>query len=132
MIKFIKRGILAVIVVVVAFIAISLTSGGRMFRMFGDTVRDVSYDFGETADLLNQATQDVKSATNTIRKTGRKLKDMASETKEKAAGIVNTTGKLVSDIKNTIGEPGQPREAGEDAAKPSKEARGDDTDKEPQ
>ncbi len=54
---------------------------------------------------------------------------MASETREKAAGIVNTTGKLVGDIKNTISEPEKPEKK---VARPKGETQKDDNDKEPQ
>lgn len=107
MFKLIKRLFLLAIVAIVAFIALALTSGGEKFRWFGNTVSDVSDDLGETADLLNQATEDLKSATHTIRKTGKKFKDAASETTEKAAAIVNATEKIVSDIKNSAGELGK-------------------------
>jgi hypothetical protein len=97
--KFVKRVLLALLVIVVAFFALALTSGGKNFRRFGDFVNGISYDLGETADLLNLATQDIKSAGHTIKKTGTKLKKVASDTGEKASAIVNSTEEFVKDIR---------------------------------
>jgi Sec-independent protein translocase protein TatA len=97
-------------VVVVIFLVLALTSGGDSFRWFGDTVRDVSHEIGEVADLLDQATKDIKNASHTIRQTGEKLRDIAEETGEKATGIVNSTGivntteDMVGEIKNAVSE----------------------------
>lgn len=107
MFKLIKRLIFALFVALVAFIAIALTSGGEKFRWFGNMVNDVSYDLGETADLLNLATQDIKSASHTIKKTGTKLKEVASKTGEKASVIVNSTGEIVKDIKESTATVGK-------------------------
>jgi methyl-accepting chemotaxis protein len=112
--KLIRRLFLAAFILIVAFIAFALTSGGEKFRWFGTTVKDVSTDLGETADLLNQATQDIKSATNTIRKTGRKLHEIASETGEKASGVVNSTGEVVKKIKKTATKLGKDEYTTED------------------
>ncbi len=117
MFKLIRRLLLLALVLIVAFIAFALTSGGEKFRWFGETVMDVSNDIGETADLLNQATQDIKNATNTIRNTGRKLQDIASETREKASGVVNSTGEVVKKIKETAAELGKDDDKTEDNAK---------------
>jgi len=121
--KLIRKLLLAALVLIVAFIALAITSGGEKFRWFGTAVHDVSNDIGETADLLNQATQDMKSATNTIRKTGRKLRDIASETRGKASDVVNSTGEVVKKIKETAAELGKDEDKTEDNAKT------DDTDK---
>ena len=123
MFKLIRRLILAAFIFIIAFIAFALTSGGEKFRWFGETVHDVSNDIGETADLLNQASQDIKNATNTIRKTGRKLHDIASETGKKASGVINSTGEVVKKIKKTATKLGRDEDSTEDNAK------SDDTDK---
>ena len=123
MFKLIRRLLLTALVLIVAFLAFALTSGGEKFRWFGETVHDVSNDIGETADLLNQATQDIKNATNTIRKTGRKLHGIASEAGKQASGIVNSTGEVVKKIKETTAELGKDEDQTEDNTK------ADDTDK---
>jgi hypothetical protein len=94
----------ALFVVATILIVMALTSGGGGFRWFGNTVKDVSDDIAETLDLLNQATQDIKSASHTIRKTGTKIKDIAEETSKKASVIVNSTEVIVEDIKNAVSD----------------------------
>lgn len=101
MFKFVKRVLLVLFATLVVFFALALTSGGKKFRWFGNVVNDVSYDLGETADLLNLATQDIKSASHTIKKTGGRLKKVAADTGEKASDIVNSTGEFVKDIKES-------------------------------
>jgi methyl-accepting chemotaxis protein len=101
-IKLIKRILLAIFAIMIIFLTLALTSGGDSFRWFGDTVRDVSHDLGEVADLLDQATEDIKSASHTIKKTGTRIKDIAEETGEKASNIANTTTEMVGDIKNAV------------------------------
>jgi methyl-accepting chemotaxis protein len=92
----------SIFVVATIFIVLALTGGGRSFRWFGDTVRDVSHDIGDVADLLNSATEDIKSASHTIRQTGTRIKNIAEETGEKASGLVNTTEEMVGEMKNAV------------------------------
>jgi methyl-accepting chemotaxis protein len=89
-------------VVGTVLVVLALTDGGDGFRWFGKTVRDVSYDIAETLDLLHEATEDIKSASHTIRKTGTRIKGIAEETSEKASSIVNSTGEIVKDIKYAV------------------------------
>lgn len=104
MIKLIKRILLTLFAIVILFLVLAITSGGDSFRWFGDTVRDISHDVGEVADLLNSASQDIKNATDTIQKTGTKIKGIAQETGEKASGIANSTEEVVGEIKNAVSE----------------------------
>jgi hypothetical protein len=85
-------------------VVLALTGGGDGFRWFGNTVKDVSDDIAETLDLLHEATEDIKSASHTIKKTGAKIKVIAEETSEKASGILNSTGEIVKDIKSAVSD----------------------------
>lgn len=103
-IKFVKRLLLALLLAVVAFLTLALTSGGEKFRWFGNSVKGLTDDIAETADLLNEATRNIKSATHTIKKTGGKIKEVASNTAEKASAIVNATGEIVNGVSESASE----------------------------
>lgn len=102
MVNFIRRTLFALFVVGTVLVVLALTDGGDGFRWFGKTVKDVSYDIAETLDLLHEATEDIKSASHTIKKTGTRIRGIAEETSEKASSIVNSTGEIVKDIKYAV------------------------------
>ena len=119
MFKLIKYILLAIVATVILFLVLALASGGSSFRWFGDTVRNIFHNVGEVADMLNSASQDIKNATDTIQKTGTKIKDIAQETGEKASGIANSTEEVVGEIKNAVSS-SKTDVKGEPAEKPKK------------
>ncbi len=72
MFKFIFRLIFICIVLLIAFIAFSMYSGGEKFRRFGEKVELGSQKMGEKADQIKQESEKVITG---IEKTTEKVKE---------------------------------------------------------
>ena len=106
-----KRLIILAIVLAVAFIALSVTSGGDYFRRAGNLFEKGTNEAAETADLIKESSDNIKKTTgetvDSIKKTSDKIKD----TTEK---VTRTVKKTTDGIKNTADEASRAvRETGE-------------------
>ena len=72
MFRFIFRLVFICIVLLIAFIAFSVYSGGEKFRWFGKKVEQESQKVGEKADQIKQASEKVIKG---IEKTTEKVKE---------------------------------------------------------
>ena len=59
MFKLLGRIICLALFAIIAFIALSFTSGGEKFRWFGTAVKEKSEEVGEKADSLKQKSEKV-------------------------------------------------------------------------
>jgi methyl-accepting chemotaxis protein len=106
------RAVLLSFILLIAFIAISIKSGGEPFRWLGDLFREGTYEFSETADMIKESSDGIKNTveetTEAIKKTGEKIKDTtgkaARRIKDTAGEIKNTTEKTAGKIKTVTGD----------------------------
>ena len=69
MFRFLKRLLLLVLVLLAAFLAVSITDGGKGFRWFGRTVQAGSFKAGRDADKVKTAADKIETgAKNVFRK----------------------------------------------------------------
>jgi uncharacterized membrane protein len=94
MIKGIFKIIGLIILAVIIFLALSLWQGGKPFRWFGqktekagEVIKEKSEEIGKEADRIKERKDDIRDTTKKVseglRKTGDKIKDITSPSKEK-------------------------------------------------
>ena len=79
MFKLLWRLIVLAVITVIAFIVLSLSSGGEKFRWFGKKVEQQSEKIGEKADVLKEKSDGVKK---TFEKTKEKIGDLTGKKDE--------------------------------------------------
>ena len=67
MFKLISRLVFLVIIVLVAFVVLSIYSGGEKIRWFGREVEDESRRLGETADRIKEKSDQLMKGMKTTR-----------------------------------------------------------------
>jgi methyl-accepting chemotaxis protein len=108
MIKNVRRLILLLVILAVAFFVLSIESGGKRLRWLGDFFRKTTYEAGETADLIKESSDNVrktaKETADSVKKTGDQIKD----TSEKVSRTVKRTGDKIKDtaqgVRDTAGD----------------------------
>ena len=81
MFKLIRRLIFLFILAIIAFVVISILSGGERFRWFGKKVEQQSEKVGEKADKLKEKSDTVLKG---IEKTKEKVKEFTGNKDEKS------------------------------------------------
>lgn len=97
MIKLIKRLILLFIVLSVGFIYISIDSGGRPFRQFGDKIKKGTEEMAEAADMIKQSSDSIKKTARRTALSLRKARTGIEETVAKILQIADKTGDAVKE-----------------------------------
>jgi methyl-accepting chemotaxis protein len=98
LIKLIKRLILLSIVLSVGFIYISIDSGGRPFRQFGDTIKRGTEEMAEAADVIKQSSESIKK---TARRTDLSLRRARTGIEEAVTKILQMADKTGDAVKET-------------------------------
>lgn len=81
MCKFITKIICLFVIIFILFIAISLSSGGKKFRWFGEKIEQQSERIGKEADDLKEKGDKVLKG---FKKTKEKIKDVTGKKDEKS------------------------------------------------
>ncbi|MFN3480461.1 MAG: hypothetical protein ACK415_08750 [Thermodesulfovibrionales bacterium] len=76
MFKFFFRLICLAIIAAIAFLIISLSSGGDKFRWFGKKVEEKTEDLGKKADMIKETGDKAKKG---IEKAKEKIKDLTGK-----------------------------------------------------
>ncbi len=98
MIKLIKRLILLSIVSSVGFILISIDSGGRPFRQFGDKIKRGTEEMAEAADMIKQSSESIKK---TARRTALSLRRASTGIEEAVTKILQMADKTGDAVRET-------------------------------
>jgi gas vesicle protein len=102
MLKFLKRALILFVVLAIAFIAISIYSGGDQFRWVGNIFKKGTDEAAETADLIKDTSEKV---TGNVKKTGSKIKDTSKKVtrdmKNTGSKIKDTTEEATKAVKDT-------------------------------
>lgn len=119
MIKFIKNIITLTILLSAGFFVVSVDSGGKTFRWFGETVKNGTDELAETADIIKKSSDEIGRAaretadsismtSSRIKETGTKVAQKFEETgnavRESAHELRNLTHRATMSAKST-GEP---------------------------
>jgi methyl-accepting chemotaxis protein len=109
MFNFLKRVLILVILLAIAFISLSVYSGGDHFRWMGHLFKRGTEEAAETADLIKESSDNIKKTTgetvDAVKKTGKQIKDTTEKVsrtvKKTADGIKDTADGASEAVKGT-------------------------------
>lgn len=89
MIKLIKTIILVTVLPAVSFFVLSVARGGEPIRWLGTTINAGAQELGITADMIHDATEQIKAAVTQTAETMKKTGDMVRAAASKVKGLID-------------------------------------------